>query len=171
MNTTYRPRVRNGHISRRPVKSGHLGRASWMPKSRRPQAIWGLVILGALVAGGFITSLRWQLRTLDTSRRVVQLKSALDQAESERRYLMAAESGARNPVEIERAVNKHGDLHRQQLDDPSVIRAVRQMPPVRKPAPNIKAEQAVKRTPAREAAAVGVTAAPQVSVVPASIQR
>jgi hypothetical protein len=171
MNTTYRPRVRNGHISRRPVKSGHLGRASWMPKSRRPQAIWGLVILGALVAGGFITSLRWQLRTLDTSRRVVQLKSALDQAESERRYLMAAESGARNPVEIERAVNKHGDLHRQQLDDPSVIRAVRQMPAPKKTAPNIKAQRPEKRVPPREVATVGATSTPSVSVIPASVQQ
>jgi hypothetical protein len=171
MNTTYRPRVRNGHISRRPVKSGHLGRAGWMPKSRRPQAIWALVILGALVAGGFITSLRWQLRTLDTSRRVVQLKSALDQAESERRYLSAAESGARNPVEIERAVNKHGAFHPLQLDDPSVIRAVHQMPPARKPAPNIKAQRTEKRTPSREVATVGASAAPPVSVVPASIQQ
>lgn len=171
MNTTYRPRVRNGHISRRPVKSGHLGRASWMPKSRRPQAIWGLVILGALVAGGFITGLRWQLRTLDTSRRVVQLKSALDQAQSERRYLMAAESGARNPIEIERAVNKHGDLHRQQLDDPSVIRAVRQMPAPKKTAPNIKARRTEKRVPPREVATVGATSTPSVSVNPASVQQ
>lgn len=121
MKATYRPKIRNGNVTRRPVRGGHLGRAGWMPPSRRPQAVWALVVLGALIAGGFLTSLRWQLRALDTTRKAVQLKSALDQAESERRYLTVAEGGARNPMEIERAVNRNGALERAHLDDPSVM--------------------------------------------------
>ncbi|MBX3277494.1 MAG: hypothetical protein KF868_05760 [Acidobacteria bacterium] len=123
MKATYRPKIRNGSVSRRPVRNGHLGRAGWMPQSRRPQAVWALVILGGLIAGGFLTSLRWQLRALDTTRKAVELKSTLDQAESERRYLTVAEGGARNPIEIERAVNRGGAaaMTRAHLDDPSVL--------------------------------------------------
>lgn len=123
MKATYRPKIRNGSVSRRPVRNGHLGRAGWMPPSRRPQAVWALVVLGGLIAGGFLTSLRWQLRALDTTRKAVELKSALDQAESERRYLTVAEGGARNPIEIERAVNRGGAaaMTRAHLDDPSVL--------------------------------------------------
>ena len=75
MTASYRPRVRNGQINRRPVRASFASRANWMPRSRRPNAIWILVIIGGMVAGGFLASLRWQQRAHYTGREEVKLKS------------------------------------------------------------------------------------------------
>jgi hypothetical protein len=93
-----------------------------MPRSRRPNAIWILVIIGGMVAGGFLASLRWQQRAHYTGREEVKLKSKLNQAESEQRYLVVDQSGARTPREIERAANKRGALAPATLDEPSALR-------------------------------------------------
>lgn len=155
MKATYRPKVRNGQVTRRPVRSGHLGRAGWMPGSRRPQTIWALIVIGAVIAGGFITSLRWQMRALETGRKVVELKSALDQAESERKYLAAAESGSRNPLDLERAVNRDARSSRlgpAHLDEPSVLARAR-MKKAQRPAPNA-GEQMAAGNASKQMAAV-----------------
>jgi hypothetical protein len=182
MKATYRPKIRNGSVSRRPVRNGHLGRAGWMPPSRRPQAVWALVVLGGLIAGGFLTSLRWQLRALDTTRKAVELKSTLDQAESERRYLTVAEGGARNPIEIERAVNRGGAaaMTRAHLDDPSVLvtarraaaQAAREKARKESRTARIERDQspAVPPLPAETSAPVRL-AVPPPAAVPSSIQQ
>jgi hypothetical protein len=75
-----------------------------------------------MVAGGFLASLRWQQRAHYTGREEVKLKSKLNQAESEQRYLVVDQSGARTPREIERAANKRGALAPATLDEPSALR-------------------------------------------------
>ncbi|MEP7269990.1 MAG: hypothetical protein ABI882_00720 [Acidobacteriota bacterium] len=128
MTATYRPKIRNGHISRRPVKGTFAARAGWMPKSRRPQAVWILVVIGAVIAGGFVAGLRWQLQAHYTSRAEVRLKSALSQAESEQRFLEAQQFGALTPREVERTASKRRvGVVPVALDEPSALRIPYQM--------------------------------------------
>ncbi len=128
MKTTYRPKVRNGHISRRPVKGTFAARAGWMPRNRHPHSVWILVIIGALVAGGFVAGLHWQIKAHNTSREEVRLKSALSQAESEQRFLQAEQVGALAPREIERATSRSRTaIQPVSLDAPEALRIPYQM--------------------------------------------
>lgn len=127
MKANYRQKVRNGPISRRPVRGTFAARAGWMPRSRRPQAVWIFVFVGALVAGGFVAGLHWQLSALYTSREEVRLKSALSQAESEQKFLELEHGGVRTPREVARMANKRGGFLAVTLDEPSALRIPYQM--------------------------------------------
>jgi hypothetical protein len=123
MKPTYRPKIRNGHISRRPVKGTFAARAGWMPKNRRPQAVWVLVTIGAVIAAGFVAGLHWQLSAHAISRAEVKLKNELSQAENEQRFLEAQQYGALTPQEIERTASKHkGNVAPVELDQPDALR-------------------------------------------------
>ncbi len=128
MKASYRPKIHNGHISRRPVKGTFAARAGWMPRNRRPQAVWILVVISAVVAWGFVAGLHWQLRAHASSRAEVRLKSELSQAESEQRYLEAQQDGALTPREVERSANQHrGSVIPVLLDEASALRIPYQM--------------------------------------------
>ena len=123
MKTTYRPNIRNGAISRRPVKGTFAARAGWMPRNRRPQAVWVLVVICAVIAAGFVAGLHWQLNAHALSRAEVKLKNELNQAVNEQRFLEAQQSGALTPHEIERTANKHrGSVAPVALDEPAALR-------------------------------------------------
>ena len=123
MKATYRPRIRNGHISRRPVKGTFAARAGWMPRNRRPQAVWVLVIIGGVIAAGFVAGLHWQLKSQAISRAEVKLKGQLSQAENEQRFLEAKQYTAMTPQEIERTANKRrGSVAPVALDEPAALK-------------------------------------------------
>lgn len=123
MKATYRPKIRNGHISRRPVQGTFAARAGWMPRNRKPQAVWALVAIGAVVAAGFVAGLHWQLSAHNISRAEVKLKSELSRAESEQRFLEAQHYGALTPYEIERTANRNrGSVAPVGLDEPAALR-------------------------------------------------
>lgn len=122
MKANYRPKFRNGVVARRPVKGTYTARAAWTPQSRYPHAIWVLVAIGVAIAGGFIVGLRWQLRAHYIGREDIQLRSELDRATSEQRYLALEQFGALSPRELENAANKLVHLYPPKLDDPSAIK-------------------------------------------------
>ena len=94
-----------------------------MPKSRRPQAVWVLVMIGAVVAGGFVAGLHWQLSAHALSRAEVKLKNELNQAENEQRFLEAQQYGALTPQEIERTASRgKGRVAPVALDQPDALR-------------------------------------------------
>lgn len=123
MTAVYRPKIRNGHISRRPVKGTFVARPGWMPKNRRPQMVWVLMTIGAVIAAGFIAGLHWQLNAHAISRAEVKLKNDLTHAENERRFLEAQQYGALTPQEIERTASRHkGNVAPVVLDQPDALR-------------------------------------------------
>lgn len=123
MTAVYRPKIRNGNIPRRPVKGTFAARAGWMPRNRRPQMVWALMTIGAVIATGFVAGLHWQLQAHAISRAEVKLKNDLTQAESERRFLEAQQYGALTPQEIERTAIKHkGNVAPVALDQPDALR-------------------------------------------------
>lgn len=94
-----------------------------MPKSRRPQVVWVLVTIGAVIAGGFIAGLHWQLSAHAISRAEVKLKNDLSQAENEQRFLEAQQYGALTPQAIELTASKHkGNVAPVALDQPDALR-------------------------------------------------
>ena len=141
MKATYRRKVRNGLVTRRRLEAPRPSRGGWIT-SRQSPAVWAFVIVAAIVATGFVASLRWQLMAQQLSRDEVKLRSRLDQIQTEQRYLKLEHVGALSPRRIESA-SLRGGLVPLKLDDPSAITSMQS---------RIRAEEQQERLKAQELA-------------------
>jgi hypothetical protein len=85
MKATYRRKVRNGLVTRRRLEVPRPSRGGWVA-SQSP-AVWAVVIGAAIIASGFVASLRWQHMAQQLNRDEVRLRTRLDQVQTEQKYL------------------------------------------------------------------------------------
>jgi len=123
MKATYRRKVRNGLVTRRTLESPRPERGSWL-SSRQSPAFWAFILVGAIIAGGFLASLRWQLMAQQTAREEVQLRATLDQIKTENKYLQMEQVGALSPRRIESQLAAKAGLGPMKLDDPSALKTL-----------------------------------------------
>ena len=87
----------------------------------RPYALVGLVICGALLAGGFMFSLRDHFIAHAFGREEVKLKAQTDHANTERQQIKAQVERATSPQEIDRAAGKNTDLAPLEFDQKKMV--------------------------------------------------
>lgn len=124
----YRPRVQNGQIARRRVRSAgangsksssNKSRAAGEPRTRssgRRQAsqaqgsnvLWTLIFVGAVVATGFVIGLHSQINAHQLGQAEAQLKSELDDISNRQRFEILDQRRALNPRESDRAAKQAG---------------------------------------------------------------
>lgn len=141
MKATYRRKVRNGLVTRRRLEAPRPSRGGWI-MSRQSPAVWAFIIVAAIVASGFVASLRWQHMAQQLSRDEVKLRARLDQIQTEQKYLKLEHVGALSPGRIESASMRTG-LAPLKLDDPSAITSIQS---------RIRAEEQQERLKAQELA-------------------
>jgi hypothetical protein len=135
---TYRTKIQNGVVSkrrnrpaasrasRRPVrrrereKAGEKGSstrvrrsgASGSRRSRQRQrganVLWMLMLVGALLACGFVLAMRSQINVYQLGQAETQLKSELDEMANRQRYELLQRERALNPRKIDRAAKQAG---------------------------------------------------------------
>ena len=120
MKATYRRKVRNGLVTRRRLEAPRPSRGGWVA-SRQSPAVWAFIIVAAIIASGFVASLRWQLMAQHLGRDEVKLRARLDQVRTEQRYLKLEHVGATSPGRIESQLTSKAGLGPLKLDDPSEI--------------------------------------------------
>lgn len=127
MSMYYRPGIQNGSVAKRthskpsprPVHASQPPLTEAPPQSR---ALLYLIAFGACIAAGFVFSLNQHFTASALGREGVKLRAELDQASSEQRHLELNRARAASPQEIERAVNRQGNLAPLKLDSPAVLR-------------------------------------------------
>jgi len=141
MKATYRRKVRNGLVTRRRLEAPHPSKGGWIT-SRQSPAVWAFVVVAAIVASGFVASLRWQHMAQQLSRDEIKLRARPDKIQTEQRYLKLEHVGALSPGRIESASLRTG-LAPLKLDDPSAITSMQS---------RIRAEEQQERLKAQELA-------------------
>ena len=121
MKATYRRKVRNGLVTRRTLESPRPERGGWLA-SRQSPAFWAFILVGGIIAGGFLASLRWQLMAQQTAREEVQLRATLDHIKTENQYLQIEHVRALSPRRIESQLSAKAGLAPMKLDDPSAVK-------------------------------------------------
>jgi hypothetical protein len=114
---TYRPKVHNGTVTKRNRSTGtakasaHRGRRQ---KNRRevreegPNLFLTLVMVGALVAMGFVFALRSQINTRQLGQAEERLKSELDDIADQQRYDVLEQQRTMSLQESDRAAQEAG---------------------------------------------------------------
>src|SRR5262245_4264408 len=131
---TYRTKIQNGVVSkrrnrpavsqasRRPVRkkvgekgsrtrvrrSGASGSRRSRQRQRGANVLWMLMLVGALLAGGFVFAMRSQINVYQYGQAEAQLKSELDEMTNRQRYEMLQRERALNPRKIDRAAKQAG---------------------------------------------------------------
>jgi uncharacterized protein HemX len=121
---TYRPRVQNGTITKRPKRSAsskaserrasarrapNRGRGSHKRSRREGSNLFmTLVLIGALVAAGFVFALRSQIRARQLGQAEMRLRSELDDIANRQRYEVLEQQRAMSLSESERAARQAG---------------------------------------------------------------
>ena len=119
MKATYRRKVRNGLVTRRSLEVPRPSRGGWVA-SQSP-AVWVVVIGAAIIASGFVASLRWQHMAQQLNRDEVRLRTRLDQVQTEQKYLKLERVGALSPGRIESQLPGKASFAPLTLDDPSAV--------------------------------------------------
>lgn len=129
----YRPSIFNKPLPKRrvakPATRLHVARAPRTPRrpGRRPAALAvmrpnGMSVFALLTLAGafltlvFVVALRYQRNTLQLNHQDVELRSALDQTQHERRQLLVEQSRANSPRETELRSRQNG-LNPLKLDE------------------------------------------------------
>ena len=89
--------------------------------STRPYALVGLLVCGALLAGGFMFSLRDHFIAHAFGREEVKLKSKTDQATIERQHIKARVDQATSSQVIDRQARENTDLAPLEFDQKKVV--------------------------------------------------
>jgi hypothetical protein len=117
---TYRPKVQNGTISKRNRSTGSekasrpSARRGKRQKNRRevreegPNLFLTLVMVGALVAMGFVFALRSQINTRQLGQAEERLKSELDDIADQQRYDVLEQQRTMSLQESDRAAQEAG---------------------------------------------------------------
>ncbi|MBS1806857.1 MAG: hypothetical protein JST84_01540 [Acidobacteria bacterium] len=87
----------------------------------RPYALVGLLFCGALLAGGFMFSLRDHFIAHAFGREEVKMKSQTDHVNTERQHIKAQVDRAASPQEIDRAAREHSGLAPLEFDQKKAI--------------------------------------------------
>jgi hypothetical protein len=123
LKATYRRKVRNGLVTRRLLESPRPERGSWL-SSRQSPSFWAFILVGGIIACGFLASLRWQLIAQQTAREEVQLRATLDQIKTENKYLRMEQVGALSPQRLESQLAAGAGLGPMKLDDASAVKTL-----------------------------------------------
>jgi hypothetical protein len=126
---TYRPRVQNGPISKRKTSASRAATRKTTAR-RAPQRgrrksreregsnlFLSLVIVGALVATGFVFSLRSQISARQIGEAETRLRTELDDIANQQRYEILERQRATRPSESDRAAQQAG-LIQPRFDQP-----------------------------------------------------
>ena len=89
--------------------------------STRPYALIGLLVCGALLAGGFMFSLRDHFIAHAFGREEVKLKTKTDQVTTERRQIKARVEQATSSQAIDRLARENTDLAPLEFDQKKVV--------------------------------------------------
>ncbi len=150
---TYRPRVQNGPIAKRrnrpatkkvSERTSTARRAS--SRARRGQVerrtgsrvLWSLMLIGALVAAGFLSALNSQISTYRLGQAEAELKAELDEIANRQRFDILEQQRALSPGESDRAARQMG-LVQPSLRPAAAVKnqVVNQTPKTRKGGSNL----------------------------------
>lgn len=95
--------------------------------SSRPYALVGLLICGALLAGGFMFSLRDHFIAHAFVREEVKLKAKTDQATTERQHIKARVEQATSSPEIDRLARENTDLAPLEFDQKKLVKGAKKI--------------------------------------------
>ncbi|HKX26621.1 MAG TPA: hypothetical protein VJ302_02910 [Blastocatellia bacterium] len=166
---TYRPKIQNGPVNRQRSRTSGAKVSERRATSRRTSQgaagskatesgrrnggnfLWTLMVIGAVVGGGFIFALRSQITTHQLSQAEAQLRTELDEMATRQRYEMQQQQRALSPRESDRTARVAG-LYQPKLNQADVKASPAAGARAQAaPSPKTKRENVKERQPARAA--------------------
>ena len=101
-------RERGSGRSKQTHRAGASGKRRSRQRQRGSNVLWMLMIVGAVLACGFVFAMRSQINVYQLGQAEAQLKSELDEMANRQRYEMLERERALSPSKIDRAAKLAG---------------------------------------------------------------